>query len=83
MLDKLKIEFENLISEIRGKGFLRGLKLKKELSASILVTELRKEKILTVPAAGNVIRILPPLNVKKDELTFLKNKISICLKKLS
>ena len=83
MLDKLKVEFENLISEIRGKGFLRGLKLKKELSASILVTKLREEKILTVPAAGNVIRILPPLNVKKDEITFLKNKISICLKQLS
>ena len=44
MLEKLKVEFENLISEIRGKGFLRGLKLKKEFSASILVTELRKEK---------------------------------------
>jgi len=39
-----------------------------------------KEKLLTIKAAENVIRILPPLNVKKDEINqALKIINKVCL----
>ena len=33
-----------------------------------LMTALRENKLLTVVAGENVVRILPPLNVKKQEI---------------
>ena len=32
------------------------------------IEDLMKNKLLTIRAAENVVRILPPLNVKKSEL---------------
>ena len=63
-------------------GFLRGLKLNENLKAISLVNLLRDEKILTVPASDNVVRLLPPLNIKKVELKILFEKLNKCLKLL-
>ena len=35
---------------------------------SKFLTEFYKNKLITVKASDNVIRILPPLNVKKEEI---------------
>ena len=35
---------------------------------TLIIDALRSERILTVRAGSNVVRILPPLNVKKKEL---------------
>ena len=34
----------------------------------LFIKKLMKNKLLTIRAAENVVRILPPLNVKKKEL---------------
>ncbi len=65
-LNKIKNRYPNLIKEIRGRGLLIGIKLYKD--QSIFIKKLMDEKLLTIRAAENVIRILPPLNVKKKEL---------------
>ena len=65
-LHKIKSEFPNFISEIRGQGFLRGIKLNHPVNE--VQFELKKNKILFVAAAENVLRILPPLTVKLDEI---------------
>ena len=65
-LNKLKDDYPNIIKEIRGRGFLIGLKLYKD--QSFLIKKLFENKLLTIRAAENVIRILPPLNVKKSEI---------------
>ena len=65
-LNKIKNEFPKIIKEIRGKGFLIGIQLFKDQSDFIKL--LMKNRLLTIRAAENVIRILPPLNVKKDEI---------------
>ena len=59
-------KFPDIIKEVRGKGFLIGLKLYKDQSK--FIEDLMQNKLLTIRAAENVIRILPPLNVKKKEL---------------
>ena len=57
------------IAEIRGRGFLRGVRLDDRLDAGAVVAALREEMILTVPAGENTVRFLPPLIIKEDEIT--------------
>jgi len=65
-LNKLKKIYPNIIKDIRGRGFLIGLQLHKDQTN--FIKQLMNNKLLTIRAAENVVRILPPLNVKKTEL---------------
>ena len=65
-LNKLKVEFPKIIKEVRGAGFLIGLQLFKDQNK--FIQKLMDNNLLTIRAAENVIRILPPLNVKKKEI---------------
>ena len=65
-LDKLKTKYPRVIREIRGRGFLIGIQL--HTSQTKFIKKLMDNKLLTIRAAENVVRILPPLNVKKNEL---------------
>ena len=65
-LNKIKNEYPNIIEEVRGRGFLIGLRLREDQSN--FIKRLMDNKLLTIRAADNVVRILPPLNVKKSEL---------------
>ena len=55
-----------IIKEIRGIGLLIGIQLHKDQTK--FIKKLEQNKLLTIRAADNVIRILPPLNVKKNEI---------------
>ena len=65
-LNKLKNKFPKIIKEIRGRGFLIGLQLYQDQSK--FIKKLMDKKLLTIRAAENTVRILPPLNVKKKEI---------------
>ncbi len=65
-LNKLKEKYPKVIKEIRGRGLLIGIQLYKDQSKFIKI--LMDNRLLTIRAAENVVRILPPLNVKKNEL---------------
>ena len=65
-LNHIKDKYPNIIKEIRGRGLLIGIQLHKD--QTIFINKLINNKLLTIRAAENVVRILPPLNVKKKEL---------------
>ena len=65
-LNKVQEKYPNVIKQIRGKGFLIGIQLYKDQTE--FIKKLMNNKLLTIRAAENVVRILPPLNVKKNEL---------------
>ena len=65
-LNKLKKKYPKIIKEVRGRGFLIGIQLHKNQLK--FISKLMKNKLLTIRASENVVRILPPLNVKKSEL---------------
>ena len=65
-LNQLKDKYPYIIKEIRGKGFLIGIKLHKDQTK--FIQKLMDNKLLTIRAAENVVRVLPPLNVKKNEI---------------
>ena len=65
-LNKIKKEYPNVIKEIRGRGLLLGIQLHTDQVK--FIKKLMENKLLTIRAAENVVRILPPLNVKKNEI---------------
>jgi len=65
-LDKLANSYPNIIDSVRGTGLMLGLKCC--VSNLDLMTEFRTQKLLTVVAGDNVLRVLPPLNVEINEL---------------
>ncbi len=76
-LNKIKIKYPRLIQEVRGVGLLIGLQLFKDQTE--FIKKLMENKLLTIRAAENVIRILPPLNVKKKEIDLaLKIIMKVC-----
>ena len=76
-LNKIKIKFPNIIKDIRGIGLILGIQLHHDQTK--FIQSLMKNKLLTIRAAENVIRILPPLNVNKNEInTALKIINKVC-----
>ena len=77
-LNKLKKEFPKVVKEVRGVGLLIGLQLHNDQTK--FIQKLMDNKLLTIRAAENVIRILPPLNVKKQEIDLsIKIIRKVCL----
>ena len=78
-LNKIKYKYPNIIKEIRGRGLLIGIQLYKDQTK--FIKKLMENKLLTIRAAENVIRILPPLNVKRNEIDQALNIIKkVCSK---
>jgi len=65
-LNKIKEDYPEVIKEVRGIGLLLGLQLYNDQSK--FIKKLEDNKLLTMRAGENVVRILPPLNVKKQEI---------------
>jgi acetylornithine/N-succinyldiaminopimelate aminotransferase len=77
-LDKIKNKYPNIIKEIRGRGLLIGMQLHSDQTQ--FIKKLMENKLLTIRAAENVVRILPPLNVKKNEINHaLKIIKKVCM----
>ena len=65
-LNKIKKEFPYIIKEVRGVGLLIGLQLFEDQTK--FIQKLMDNKLLTIRAAENTIRLLPPLTVEKQEI---------------
>ncbi len=76
-LSRLAKKYPSVIAEVRGLGLMVGFELKPDLAKlpgdaakaqSIrFVNALHAAGLLTVPAGANVIRLLPPLNLRRGE----------------
>ena len=65
-LNKIKNKYPKIIKDVRGLGLILGIQLHHDQTK--FINDLMKNKLLTIKAAENVIRILPPLNVRKKEI---------------
>ena len=65
-LNLIKDNYPKIIKEVRGVGLLIGLQLYNDQTK--FIKKLEDNKLLTIRAAENVIRIFPPLTVKKKEI---------------
>ena len=79
-LNQLKEKFPKIIKEIRGRGLLIGIQLHNDQAK--FIKKVMDKKLLTIRAAENVVRILPPLNVKKSEINYAIKIINQVCKEL-
>ncbi len=79
-LEALVKKYSTVVSDVRGAGLLVGLKclgLNSDLVAACL-----RHGLLIVPAGDNVIRLLPPLNITKEQLDEALELLEASLKEL-
>ena len=79
-LARLKDQFPHAVEEVRGQGLLAGIKLKPP--AGDVMKACFGEKLLTVSAGENVLRVLAPLNISDADLREVVNRISRALASL-
>ncbi|MHA1537865.1 MAG: aminotransferase class III-fold pyridoxal phosphate-dependent enzyme, partial [Alphaproteobacteria bacterium] len=58
----------DIIAEIRGEGLMLGIRLHEGTVNGDFIAGARANGLLTVPAAANVVRLLPPLNITDEDL---------------
>jgi len=64
-LAEIKDRYSDIVADVRGEGLLIGLKA--AVPSSELVDALRAEKMITVAAGDNVVRLLPPLIINEHD----------------
>ena len=68
------------IISVRGRGFMLGIKC--EVENTLIAETALKNGLLLVPAADNIIRLLPPLNTEKKDIEEFFNLLNITLENL-
>ena len=66
-LEGLVAAHPDVFEGVRGVGLMLGLRCK--VAPTEVVAAAYDEHLLTVPAADNVVRLLPPLNISDEEIT--------------
>ena len=72
-LSRILDQYSDIFEELRGEGLMLGLKCK--VDNMELIETGYDQKLLLIPAADNVIRILPPLNITDQEIREGINRI--------
>jgi acetylornithine aminotransferase len=69
-LAELAKKYPNILSDVRGWGLLKGIKVVETsgIAASDLVSDAMKEGLLLVAAGPTVVRFVPPLIVSKEQI---------------
>ena len=80
-LNKIKEKYPKIIGEIRGAGLMIGLKML--VDNTEFMQKLMNQKMLTIKAEENVIRLFPPLIVSNNELNEAINKIEEACRDIS
>ncbi len=68
MLNNLMAKFPRVIKEIRGFGLMTGFMLHESFAVKNLADKLFANKLLTMPARNNVLRLLPPLIIQEQHV---------------
>ena len=79
-LEALK-ERHSMIKEVRGKGLLVGLQL--SVSSVPVVAEANKHGLLVAPSLNQVVRILPPLIITKEDVDEAVSILDYSLRKMA
>jgi acetylornithine/N-succinyldiaminopimelate aminotransferase len=77
-LEGLKEEFQ-IIKEIRGTGLIQGVRFVEDVKVSDICGKCLENGLVVVSAAENVLRLLPPLIVTKEDIDEMITKLRNCL----
>jgi acetylornithine/N-succinyldiaminopimelate aminotransferase len=77
-LARVRDEAADVVEEVRGSGLLAGIKVRP--SPAEVVAACTAERLLTVAAGENVVRLLPPLNVSEAEISEAVQRLARALR---
>jgi len=77
MIGRLQRIESPMIREVRGLGLMIGVELKQKVTPSLMA--LMERGVLALPAGLNVLRLLPPLVIKKSDLDAVADQIEYVL----
>jgi acetylornithine/N-succinyldiaminopimelate aminotransferase len=72
-LEALVASHPDVFDEVRGTGLMLGLKCK--VPNTDVVAAAYTQQLCTVPAADNVLRLLPPLNISDQDIAEALNRL--------
>ena len=64
--DKLREQFPEMVTEVRGRGLILGLQLTRDPTP--IVTAARERGLLIITCGTNTLRFVPPLVISNDEI---------------
>jgi acetylornithine/N-succinyldiaminopimelate aminotransferase len=67
-LEGLVASHPDIFEEVRGAGLMLGLRCKDSTPCGELVKAGYEAQVITVPAADNVVRLLPALNITEEDI---------------
>ena len=70
------------LEDIRGVGLLIGLSFALDASARDIARAAFEEGLLVVPASGNVVRLIPPLDAPEDDLREAVQRLSRAIERV-
>lgn len=65
-LEKIKESNPNKVAGVKGRGLLLGLQLHEDVDANAIIQKCREYGLLVITAGGNVIRLVPALNIPEE-----------------
>ena len=80
-LAELRQTFPRLISEVRGAGLMYGVQLTAN-APDCVELGLKEGVVLNITGGGNVLRLLPPLIISREEIDLGMERISRVLRQL-
>ncbi len=82
-LNEIHQQFPHIIEEIRGIGLMLGIKINDKYSNNDIVQKFIDNKLLTIPAGENVVRLLPPLIINENHIKEACDKIIMSFTEIS
>ena len=80
-LAALRDLYGDVVADIRGEGLMMGLQLR--VPPADFAAAAREEHVLVIPAADNVVRLLPPLIISDAEITEAVVRLEAACRRLS
>lgn len=65
-LEEIAKQYPDHVEKVKGKGLLLGLQLKDNIDAGAVIEKCREYGLLVITAGGNVIRLVPALNIPAE-----------------
>lgn len=67
-LEALATQFPHAVLRVKGRGYMLGVGFAESVDVRALTIACYEEGLLVVPAGGNTLRLLPPLNATPEHL---------------
>ena len=67
-LNSLAVAHQDKVDQVRGEGLMMGIKLAEGVVLGDAITALRDNGLITVPAAENTVRLLPPMIIEESHV---------------